>query len=461
MKTPKNIYICSECGYESSKWLGKCPDCGSWNSFEEGASQNVSGTSKNVLISNVDARSEKIDEIVIPEYMRFKTGMSELDRVLGGGLVSGSVVLLSGEPGIGKSTLLLQICHSLAKSCKVLYISGEESKGQIKLRADRLGAKGEGINLLCATNLEAIINECNRQKPDVVIVDSIQTMYSERQNSTPGTVTQVRDCSMAYINFAKNSGAAVFLVGHVNKEGGISGPKILEHMVDAVLYFEGERRLSYRIIRAIKNRYGSTNEIGVFEMGDRGLSEVPNPSQMIMDGRPKNASGSCAGCMIEGSRPIICEIQTLVSQTTFPQPKRTSDGFDYNRMCLLIAVLEKRLGLKFSQNDVYLNIAGGMKLDEPAGDLAVAIALISGITDRVVPETLIAFGEVGLAGEVRSVSHIEYRVKEASRLGFTKILIPKRNATQNFKVPSGVEVIGIDGIYGALSHMIKKNETYR
>ena len=459
MKAPKSIYICAECGYESSKWLGKCPDCGSWNTFEEGMAQPQQTASKNSLIStNTDIKAEKIDGIIIPEYMRFRTGMGELDRVLGGGLVSGSVVLLSGEPGIGKSTLLLQICHSLGKSCKVLYISGEESKGQIKLRADRLGVKGEGINLLCATNLEAIIGECNRQKPDVIIVDSIQTMYSERQNSAPGTVTQVRDCSMAYINFAKNNGAAVFLVGHVNKEGGISGPKILEHMVDAVLYFEGERRLSYRIIRAIKNRYGSTNEIGVFEMGDRGLCEVPNPSQMIIDGRPKNASGSCAGCMIEGSRPIICEIQTLVSQTSFPQPKRTADGFDYNRMCLLIAVLEKRLGLKFSQNDVYLNIAGGMRLDEPSGDLAVAIALISGITDRVVPETLIAFGEVGLAGEVRSVSHIEYRVKEAARLGFTKILIPKRNLTSSLKVPDGVEIVGIDGIYGALSHMIKKND---
>ena len=454
MKGQKNFFVCSECGYTNSKWLGKCPDCGSWNTFEEQAAIEEYAVA-NVKRSDVDI-SEKMNEIQVSEYIRSETGMGELDRVLGGGLVSGSVVLLSGEPGIGKSTLLLQICHFLGKNNTVLYISGEESKGQIKLRAGRLKANSDGIYLACTTNLESVIAECEKIKPDVIIVDSIQTMYSERLNSAPGTISQVRDSAMAFINYAKTTGAAVFIVGHVNKEGGISGPKILEHMVDAVLYFEGDRRQSYRIIRAIKNRYGSTNEIGVFEMGEEGLTEVPNPSQMIIDGRPKNTSGSCAGCMMEGSRPIICEIQALVGQTSFPLPKRTADGFDYNRMCLLIAVLEKRLGLKFSQNDVYLNIAGGMKLDEPAGDLAVAIALVSGITDRIISERMIAFGEVGLAGEVRAISHIEYRVKESFRMGFTKILIPKRNYTPSLKIPKGTEVIGIESIYDALSHMIPK-----
>ncbi|MBR2340310.1 MAG: DNA repair protein RadA [Clostridia bacterium] len=454
MKAQKNVFVCSECGYVSARWLGKCPECESWNTMEEQAPSTPAAertTAATVL-------AEQIKDIDVPDYMRSDTGMGELDRVLGGGLVRGSVVLLSGEPGIGKSTLLLQICHHLGEEQKVLYISGEESKGQIKLRAKRLGAENEGVYLVCDTNLDALLNECKRLAPDVIIVDSIQTMYADRLNSAPGTISQVRDSAMAFISFAKSTGAAVFLVGHVNKEGGISGPKILEHMVDAVLYFEGERRQSYRIIRAIKNRYGSTNEIGVFEMGDAGLIEVPNPSQMIMDGRPKNTSGSCAGCVIEGSRPIICEIQTLVGLTSFPSPKRTSDGFDYNRMCLLIAVLEKRLGLRFSLNDVYLNIAGGMRLDEPAGDLAVAIALISGITDRIVPERMIAFGEVGLAGEVRSVSHIDYRVKEASRLGFTKILLPKRNITSALKAPKGVELVGVDGIWDVLPHMLKKDE---
>ena len=402
-------------------------------------------------------KAEKFTELELPKYLRTGTGMGELDRVLGGGLVEGSVVLLSGEPGIGKSTLLLQISSELAKSRKVLYVSGEESKGQLKLRAERLKIEGESLYLLTETDLDSVLDECKGVNPNVIIIDSIQTLSSEKFSSAPGSITQVRECAMSLIDYAKTTGAAVFLVGHVNKEGGISGPKILEHMVDAVLYFEGERTNAYRIIRAIKNRFGSTNEIGVFEMGDEGLVEIPNPSEVVMAERPQNTSGSCAGCVMQGTRPIISEIQALVAKSAYPTGKRTSDGFDYNRMCLLIAVLEKRMGLKFYECDVYLNIAGGIHLDEPSADLSVAMALISGITDKVISDELIAFGEIGLSGEVRSVSHIEYRVKEAVRLGFTKIVLPKKNVTARLKVPAGVELLGVSNIYEALLHMVPKN----
>ena len=374
--------------------------------------------------------------------------------MLGGGIVAGSVVLLSGEPGIGKSTLLLQICSELSRSRRVLYVSGEESKGQLKLRAERLGIQGDEIYLLVETDIETILSESERIRPDVIVIDSVQTLTSEKYTSGAGSITQVREGAQAFINYGKTNHCAVFLVGHVNKEGTISGPKTLEHMVDAVLYFEGERTNSYRIIRAIKNRYGSTNEIGVFEMGDRGLVEIPNPSEVVMAERPKNTSGSCAGCVMQGSRPLISEIQALVSKSAYPSAKRTSDGFDYNRMCLLIAVLEKRMGLRFYENDVYLNVAGGIRLDEPSADLSIAMALISGITDRVIPDLLIAFGEIGLSGEVRAVSHIEYRVKEAVRLGFTKIVMPKKNLqSHKFNVPDGVELVGITNIYEALVQM--------
>ena len=383
--------------------------------------------------------------------------MDELDRVLGGGLVERSAVLLSGEPGIGKSTLLLQICSELAKTRKVLYVSGEESKGQLKLRAERLAITGDSIYLLTETDADAILSECERLKPNVIIIDSIQTLSSSRFTSAPGSITQVRECAMSFINYGKTCGSALFLVGHVNKEGGISGPKILEHMVDAVLYFEGERTNSYRIIRAIKNRYGSTNEIGVFEMGDRGLIEIPNPSEVVMAERPQNTSGSCAGCVMQGTRPIISEIQSLVTKSAYATGKRTSDGFDYNRMCLLIAVLEKRMGLKFYENDVYVNVAGGIQLDEPSADLSIAMALISGITDKVIPDELIAFGEIGLSGEVRAVSHIEYRVKEAVRLGFTKIILPKKNISAALSVPESVTLCGVSNIYEVLVHMRKKD----
>ena len=393
----------------------------------------------------------------MPRYMRSHTGMQELDRVLGGGLVDGSVVLLSGEPGIGKSTLLLQICSELSKERKVLYVSGEESKGQLKLRAERLNIKGDSIYLLIETNTDAVISECEALKPDVIIIDSVQTLSSERFNSVQGSITQVRESALALISYAKKNSAAVFLVGHVNKEGSISGPKMLEHMVDAVLYFEGERTNSYRIIRAIKNRFGSTNEIGVFEMGEQGLREIPNPSEVVMAERPINTSGSCAGCVMQGSRPIISEIQALVTKTAYPSAKRTSDGFDHNRMALLIAVLEKRMGLKFYENDVYLNVAGGIHLDEPSADLSIAMALISGITDKVIADNIIAFGEIGLSGEVRAVSHIDYRVKEAVRLGFTKIIIPEKNLSSAIKVPENVELVGVNSIYQVLPHMRNKS----
>ena len=452
MKAPKTMFVCRECGATSIKWLGRCPDCAAWNTFDE-----IEIKEKNEkAVRKSSNHAERFSELKLPEYMRTGTGMNELDRVLGGGLVDGSVVLLSGEPGIGKSTLLMQICSELGKTRKVLYVSGEESKGQLKLRAERLDISGDTLYLLTETDTDAVLSECEELKPDVIIIDSIQTMSSERFTSVQGSITQVRESAMALIGYAKRCGAAVFLVGHVNKEGGISGPKILEHMVDAVLYFEGERTNSYRIIRAIKNRFGSTNEIGVFEMGDRGLVEIPNPSEVVMAERPVNTSGSCAGCVMQGTRPIISEIQALVTKTAYPSAKRTSDGFDHNRLCLLIAVLEKRMGLKFYENDVYLNIAGGLHLDEPSADLSIAMALISGITDKVIADELIAFGELGLSGEVRAVSHIDYRVKEAVRLGFTKIILPKKNITPTLKVPSGVELVGVSNIYQVLLHMTAK-----
>lgn len=458
MKAPKSIFVCTECEYSSPKWLGRCPSCGAWNAMEEQFPEPEAPASAHAApVPRPTGRAIPIGELELPAYMRSETGMGELDRVLGGGLVSGSVVLLSGEPGIGKSTLLMQISHTLAGKSRVLYVSGEESRGQLKLRADRLGVTGEQLYLLTETAVDGILGECERLKPDVIIVDSIQTVFSDRLNSAPGSVTQVRESAMAFIGLAKNTGSSVILVGHVNKEGGISGPKILEHMVDAVLYFEGERRQSYRIIRAIKNRYGSTNEIGVFEMGDKGLSEVPNPSEMMMEGRPTDSPGNCAACVMEGSRPLIAEIQALCSRSAYPAPRRTCDGFDYNRMCLLLAVLEKRLNLRFSENDVYLNIAGGMRVDEPAADLSVALALLSGMIDRVVPERLIAFGEIGLSGEVRAISHVDYRVKEAARLGFTEILLPARSVNRNLVQPEGVELIGVSNLVDVLRILTRRN----
>lgn len=453
MKAPKTIFVCTECGNTSPKWIGKCPACGAWNSYDEETREASSAPAVTPVCQQPAVRFE---ELALPAYMRYLTGMGELDRVLGGGVVEGSVVLLSGEPGIGKSTLLLQICGKLCQSRRVLYVSGEESRGQLKLRYNRLGMKTDNLWLLTETNASAILAECEKVSPNVVIIDSVQTIYTDKSSTAPGSVTQVRESAQAFIQYAKTTGTAVFLVGHVNKEGGISGPKMLEHMVDAVLYFEGDRAQTFRIIRAIKNRFGSTNEIGVFDMTDRGLVEIPNPSEMMIAEHTPNTSGSCAGCIMEGSRPLITEIQALISPSFYPSPKRAADGFDYNRMCLLLAVLEKRLGLRFSQHDVYLNSVGGLRPDEPAADLSVALALISGLTDRVIPDKLVAMGEIGLGGEIRGITNIEFRVKECIRLGFTTILIPKRNEITHIAAPEGVQVLGVKGIYEALTYLKPK-----
>lgn len=424
------MFVCSECEAQSSKWLGRCPTCGAWNTFEE-VPLEQEAPQKNITQTRFgSAGAVSFNDVGLPETIRTRTGIEELDRVLGGGLVSGSVVLLSGEPGIGKSTLLMQLSGAVAdiSARRVLYISGEESQGQLKLRAERLKTNKSGIFLLTEGDIDFIIREADNIKPSVIIADSVQTLTDSRLSSAAGSVSQVRETAARLIVRAKTDGAAVILVGHINKEGGIAGPKVLEHMVDAVLYFEGERRYAHRIIRAVKNRFGSTNEIGVFEMTETGLNEIPNPSEMLLRDRPSGVSGNCAVCVMEGTRPIIAEIQALVTPTVFPSPKRTANGFDYNRMCLLTAVLEKRLGLRFSAQDIYLNVVGGLVIDEPAADLAAAMAMISGLLDRPIPDDMIAVGEIGLAGECRGVSDAEKRIKEAERLGFSGIVIPGRSA---------------------------------
>ena len=447
----KTVFVCTECDYQSPKWLGRCPSCGKWNTFEEETYTPAPKSSKNPRASALSDGSSPVlfDEMEVPDYIRSSTGIKELDRVLGSGIVSGSVILLAGEPGIGKSTLLMQICSKIPS--KILYVSGEESKGQLKLRGERLGINGSNTYFLTETDVDIILEHTDKLMPDVMIIDSIQTMFDRNSTSIPGSINQIKECSVKFISKAKSKGISIILVGHVNKEGIIAGPKILEHMVDAVLYFEGERMQSYRIIRAIKNRFGSTNEIGVFEMTDKGLIEVPNPSEMLLSGRPVGVSGSCAVCVMEGTRPIIAEIQALVTPTTFPAPRRTSNGFDYNRLCLLLAVLEKRLGLKFSSCDIYINVVGGLHLDEPSIDLAASLALISSIRDIPVPQNVLAMGEVGLAGECRSISDIQKRINESWRLGFDTIALPDKNVNENVKIPDGVSVIPIKSVYDALS----------
>lgn len=421
----KSVFICDNCGYESAKWQGKCPSCDEWNTFSEqvvkkAASQKrflTTSQSKLYTLSTIDSDKE----------VRFDTGLSEFNRVLGGGIVNGSLILLSGDPGIGKSTLLLQVCEYLSKNNKILYVSGEESAHQLKIRARRLGVKSEELLILCETDAEIIASQISNEKPNIVIIDSIQTMSIPEISSSPGSITQVRECTNLFMRMAKGHDISIILVGHVNKDGNIAGPKVLEHIVDTVLYFEGERNLTYRILRAAKNRFGSTNEIGVFDMGSHGLCEVLNPSAAMISGRPLGASGTCVSCFIEGSRPILAEIQGLATPTGFGNPRRMATGFDYNRMSMLIAILEKRAGYFLGNMDCYVNIVGGLKADEPAADLAVALALISSLKDKVIDKNVAAFGEIGLAGEIRAISNCEQRVLEAKRLGFTRCILPKHN----------------------------------
>ena len=423
----KSVYICSECGYESPKWYGKCPSCGEWNTMNEEIVDKSSSTVQKTKRVSTYTRPVSINNIDTTDEQRYLTGSMELDRVLGGGIVKGSLVLLGGDPGIGKSTILLQICNNLGKQLKILYVSGEESRRQLKLRAERLGVNNENIFIMTETDIEVIVEEIKTEKPDLVMVDSIQTMNLTALSSSPGSVTQVRECTNLLMHTAKGLDIPIIVVGHVNKEGSIAGPKVLEHIVDTVLYFEGDKQMSYRILRAVKNRYGSTNEIGVFQMTDKGLSEVENPSMMLLSGRPHNVSGSCVACTMEGTRPLLAEIQALVSTSGYGNPRRMSTGYDYNRLALIIAVLEKRAGYYFSNSDTYVNIVGGLRLDEPAVDLSVAISLISSLKDVPIPENALAFGEIGLGGEIRSVANAQARINEASRLGFTKIILPYHN----------------------------------
>lgn len=438
----KTIYQCTQCGFETPKWTGKCPGCGEWNTMEEVLKEPVSAArTAAVRTGHTLSKALAINEISTAEEHRYHTGLSELDRVLGGGIVKGSLVLISGDPGIGKSTLLLQICQHLAEELQILYVSGEESARQIKLRADRLGVNHPNLKVLTQTDIQYISEEIQADKPDLVIIDSIQTMNHTELNSSPGSITQVRECTNLLTRCAKTLDIPIFIVGHVNKDGAIAGPKVLEHIVDAVLYFEGDRQMTYRILRAVKNRYGSTNEIGVFDMGEAGLKQVENPSQAMLLGRPKDASGTCVTAVMEGTRPILAEIQGLATTSGFGNPRRMATGFDYNRMALILAVLEKRAGYYFSNLDAYINVVGGLRLDEPAVDLAVALALISSLKDSVIREDTAVFGEIGLTGELRSINRAELRISEAARLGFTRCIVPYHNC-KNLSGKMEIEVLG-------------------
>ena len=453
-KGKTSIFFCQSCGFESSKWMGQCPGCREWNTFVEETvdKKNISGTGKQknktaersvMSLSSIEAADEK----------RVTTGMKELDRVLGGGIVSGSLILVGGDPGIGKSTLLLQVCRNLAaQQKKVLYISGEESLQQIKIRAERIGNFEDCLKLFCETGLEVIREVIDREKPEYVVIDSIQTMYSEDVSSAPGSVSQVRESTGALLQIAKGMAISVFIVGHVTKEGVVAGPRVLEHMVDTVLYFEGDRHAAYRILRGVKNRFGSTNEIGVFEMRQEGLAEVENPSVFILSGKPEGASGSVVACSVEGTRPILLEVQALVCHSNFGNPRRTAAGTDFNRVNLLMAVLEKRLGLKMGECDAYVNIAGGVKMNEPAIDLGIILALISSYKERPVDEKMICFGEVGLSGEVRAVNMAKQRVLEAKKLGFEACLLPEVCKTSLNDI-TGIKLIGVRTVKDAMNYI--------
>jgi DNA repair protein RadA/Sms len=449
MAKAKIVFFCTACGNETPKWQGRCPACGAWNTLEEHVERPLSpGRSKSAPVGTA-CRPKTISEVDSGDEIRFSTGMSELDRVLGGGAVEGSLVLVGGAPGIGKSTLLLQICNALCAQRSVLYVSGEESERQLKLRAQRLGVAPNQLFILAENRLQEVIAAAEECKPDVLIVDSIQTMYADENESSPGSVSQVKDCTMSLMQLSKREAITVFVVGHINKDGNIAGPKVLEHMVDCVLYFEGDPNTSYRLLRAAKNRFGSTNEICVFEMLDSGLKEVPNPSQMLLEGRPEGASGTCVACVMEGTRPILAEVQALVSKTSFNVPRRTADGFDFNRAALLLAVAEKRAGLKLSLFDAYINVIGGLRLDEPGADLPVVLAVASSYRDMPIADDLAAIGEVGLTGEIRSVSHMSQRLQEIARLGFKNVIIP-RYGSEKLEIPDGLQVYRVRNLREAM-----------
>ena len=449
MAKAKTVFFCTACGNETPKWVGRCPGCGAWNTLQEHIEKPAAAGRAKAAPVGMSRHPQPIGQVYIDTEIRFSTGMGELDRVLGGGAVAGSLVLVGGAPGIGKSTLLLQICSSLCQGRSVLYISGEESERQLKLRAQRLNVSPEQLYILSETRLSDVLEAVEEIKPDILIVDSIQTLYNEANESSPGSISQVKDCTMSMMQLSKSQGLTVFVVGHINKDGNIAGPKVLEHMVDCVLYFEGDQNSSYRLLRAAKNRFGSTNEIGVFEMLDKGLVEVPNPSQMLLAGRPEGASGTCVACVMEGTRPVLAEVQALVTKTTFNVPRRAADGFDFNRAVLLLAVAEKRAGLKLNLFDAYINVIGGLQLDEPGADLPVVLAVASSYRDQAIADDLVAIGEVGLTGEIRSVSHMNQRLGEVSRLGFKKCIIPK-NTSEKLEIPDGLTVYRVRNLREAI-----------
>ena len=449
MAKTKSVFFCTQCGNETPKWMGRCPGCGAFNTMQEHIEKPVALGRMKAATVGMSRRPQHLSDVDSCAEIRFSTGMGELDRVLGGGAVAGSLVLVGGAPGIGKSTLLLQICNCLCKGKRVLYVSGEESEQQLKLRAQRLQVNPDSLFILSETRLSDILESVEELKPDFLIADSIQTLYNEENESAPGSISQVKDCTMALMQLSKSQGITVFVIGHINKDGNIAGPKVLEHMVDCVLYFEGDANTSYRLLRAAKNRFGSTNEIGVFEMVDTGLKEVPNPSLMLLEGRPEGASGTCVACVMEGTRQILAEVQALVTKTSFNVPRRASDGFDFNRAVLLMAVMEKRASLQLNLFDAYINVIGGLRLDEPASDLPVALAIASSYRDKPIADNLVAMGELGLTGEIRGISNINQRLAEVARLGFTKVIIPKQGSDK-LEIPDGLTVYRVRNIREAI-----------
>lgn len=447
----KTVYFCTNCGNETPKWQGKCPACGAWNTLTEHV-QRETGKSSSLRLPPVRQPSP-INQVEGLEEIRFSTGMKELDRVLGGGCVKGSLILVGGAPGIGKSTLLLQICRYLCQEQKVLYVSGEESERQLKMRAQRLGVESPSLFVVSETDLQAVLENYESVKPDILIVDSIQTLYQDSATGSPGSISQVKECTLSLMHLCKTTGLTVFVVGHVNKEGAIAGPKVLEHMVDCVLYFEGDRNTNYRLLHGAKNRFGSTNEIGVLEMIDTGLREVPNPSEVLLAGRPHGAPGTCVACAMEGTRPILTEVQALSAKTSFNVPRRTTAGFDFNRATLLMAVMEKRGGINLSSSDVYINVIGGIRLDEPSADLPIILATASSFRDKPIANDLVAIGEVGLTGEIRAVSHLPLRLAEVARLGFTVCVVP-RQGTEQIIPPDGLKLLRVRNIREAIEAVL-------